>query len=186
MVKKLTILKVIEPFLIRPHEKLHLAFISREIKEPHPTVRQWLNTLEKKGVLKKQIKGRLSMYSLNLENVNIIDFLTIAEKNKLIEFCDKYLKLKELVHVIHSLENIEALIFGSASEDFNKAEDVDLLIIGDSDKKKIKEFINRFNKEIHIVNLSNLNKVSTSLKEEIIKKHLILRGSEEIIRWMLW
>jgi DNA-binding transcriptional ArsR family regulator len=188
MVIKLTILEALEPFLSKPFEKLHLAEISRMLKEPHPTVRQWLNLLEKKGILKKQFQGRLTLYSLQLENQNIVDYLAIAEKNKLVRNCEKFLVLKELVYYINSnlKEEVKALIFGSAAEAFNKAEDIDLLIIGKMENNKFRAFSDRFNKELHTINLSSITKVSKSLKEEIIKKHLLLNGTEDFIRWMIW
>ena len=188
MVKKLTIFHALEPFLSKPKEKLHLAEISRKIKEPHPTVRQLLNQLERKGVLKKQFQGRLTLYSLNLEHQNIIDYLAIAEKARLIRKCEKWLVLKELVHFINSRcgENVKALVFGSATESFDKAEDVDLLLIGKIDAKSIRKFAERVNKELHIINVGTLNKISKSLKEEIVKKHLLIKGSEEVIKWIVW
>lgn len=188
MVKKITILQVLEPFLSKPKEKLHLAEISREIKEPHPTVRLWLNFLEKKGILKKEFKGRLTLYSLNIENQAVLDCLIIAEKNKLLKRYEKEPRLKELAFFINSTfkENSKALIFGSAAESFKKAQDIDLLTIGKVDEKKLKKFAERLNKELHLINVSSLDKISEALKIEIIKKHLILKGSEDLMRWMLW
>ena len=188
MVKKLTILETLEPFLSKPKEKLHLSSISREIKEPHPTVRQWLNLLERKGVLIKQFQGRLTLYSLNLENPNIVDYLVISEKSKLIRNCEKWLTLKELVNFINSNfgEDIKVLVFGSATESFNSAKDIDLLLIGKMNKKLSEDFAKRLNKELHIINVKTLNKVSNSLKQEIIKKHLLIKGSEDFIKWFLW
>ena len=185
MVNKLTILECLEPFLTKPTETLHLADIARLTNTPHPTLRLWLNNLEKQGILRKTYKGRLTLYELNLDN-NIIDYLTIAEKNKLIKICEKHLILKELTNFIQKNTNRNAIVFGSSADNFNKANDIDLLITGRIDKKKLKEFSKKFNKEIHLINVKNLNKISKSLKQEIIKKHLIIKGSEQILRWMLW
>jgi len=188
MVKKITIQKALEPFLSRLKQELHLAEISRIIDEPHPTVRQWLNSLHKKGVLLKESKGRLTLYKLDLNNYSILNYLVIAEKDKLIRKCEKSLLLKELANSL--IENLEegsmCLIFGSASEDFDKAGDIDLLIIGKTDETKIKKISSRLNKELHIINVPKLAKISNALKEEIIKKHLIIQGSESVLRWMVW
>ncbi len=187
MVKKLTIYHVLEPFLVKPFEKLHLANISREINEPHPTVRQWLNTLEKKAVLKKEHRGRQTLYSLNLQNPNIIDYLVISEKNKLIKKCEKWLVLGEIVYYINkNLKDGKVLIFGSAAESFNKAKDIDILVIGKEGNIDLKNFARKLNKELHIIQINNLAKVTKSLKIEIIKKHLLIKGSEDFVRWMLW
>lgn len=188
MVKKVTIMNVLEPFLINPKEKIHLSQIAREIKEPHPTIRQHLNILEDKGILKKENKGRLTLYSLNLENRNIIDYLIISEKNKLINISEREPLIKELSYFLNSNlhENTKAIIFGSASVSIKKASDIDILIIGKFNEKKMNGFSKRINKELHIINVNKLNKISESLKNEIIKKHIIIKGSEELVRWIIW
>jgi len=188
MVKKLTILNVLEPFLNRPEQSLHLAEISRIIKEPHPTVRQWLNYLEKKGILRKEYQGRLTLFSLNKTNYDVLNYLVISEKNRLISKCGNNLVMKELVNfLIENLEeNEECLIFGSAAEDFSKAEDVDLLVIKGRNEKKFNRIGSKINKELHIINVSSLKKISETLKKEVIKKHIIVKGSESIVRWMVW
>jgi len=186
MVKILTIYQALEPFLARQDEKLHLAGISRELKQPHPTVRQWLNALENKGILKKEHQGRLTLYSLNLLNPNIIDYLAIAEKNRLINQCEKNHVLAELVSYIHSNLSGNALIFGSASESFDSAQDIDLLLVGNTDTKQLKQFAKRLDKELHIISVRNIKKVSDALRKEISKKHLLINGSEELVRWLIW
>ncbi len=186
MVKKVTIYSVLEPFLVKPSEKLHLASISRDINQPHPTARQWLNYLEKKGILKKEQKGRLTLYSLNLESPNIIDYLVIAEKNKLIKKCEKLPLLAEFVSYINNFNgSIKVAIFGSAVDSFNSANDIDIIIVGNSDMNELKKFSKRLNKELHIINVSRFEKISKTLQAEIVKKHLLLKGSEDFVRWMI-
>ncbi|MBW2976153.1 hypothetical protein KY347_01755 [Candidatus Woesearchaeota archaeon] len=188
MVKKLTIFTALGPFLVKPREKLHLARISREINEPHPTVRQWLNMLEHKGVLKKEYQGRLTLYSLNLQNPNIITYLVLSEKFKLLKKCEKWPVFWEIVSNINLKfnENVKVLIFGSAAESFSNANDIDMLIVGKQDLKEIKKLAKRLNKGLHIIQVKSLNKISQSLKNEILKKHLLVKGSEDLVRWMLW
>jgi DNA-binding transcriptional ArsR family regulator len=186
MVRKLTIISILEPFLYRPKEKLHLAEISRKTKEPHPTARQWLNLLEKKGVLRKQHKGRLTMYSLNLDSRNLLGYLVIAEKSKMIRKCEKELLLKELNNFVQTTIKSDVLVFGSAVDSLRSANDIDLLVVGKSEDAAIKNFSKKINKEIHIINVKKFELVSKSLKEEIIRKHLILKGSENALGWMIW
>ena len=188
MVKKLTILKALEPFLSQPKESLHLAYLAKELKEPHPTVRLWLRWLEKAGVLKKQVKGRLSLYALNHKHQNIIDYVAIAEKNRVIQKCEKELLLREVIGFMRDNieENTKAILFGSAMESTQKANDIDLLLTGKIDKEKVKAFSKKINKELHVISVKDLQSVSPALRSEIIKKHLIINGSEEIVRWLLW
>ncbi len=188
MVNKLTILYVLEPFLTKPHEQLHLADIARTLNRPHPTVRQHLGFLEKEGILKKSRKGKLSLYSLNFGSSHILHYLAIAEKNSLIEKCKKELLLGELLSYMHAslAEHNKALIFGSAAQLQKKANDIDVLITGKFDKENIEKFSDRFNIKVHLINVKELRDVTQTLKQEILKKHLLIQGSEEILRWLLW
>ena len=186
MVEKLTIVEAIEPFLNKLGQSIHLANICKELNQPHPTVRLKLNTLLKYGVLKKTYKGRLTLYSLNLDHPNLIDYLTIAEKNKLILKCQKELLFREIVKFLREQDCLNsAIIFGSAVYNLKKANDVDVLIVGKVDNKKFNDFSNKINKKLHIITLTNFNDVSVSLKKEILTKHLIVAGTEQVLRWLL-
>ncbi len=183
MVNNITILSVLEPLLFK-QEWTHLAEISRELKMPHPTARIYLNDLEKEGILIKQSLGKMIMYKLNYSNPLILDYIILVEKSRLIKKCSKDVLLKEIVSFLHDFDN-PILIFGSASIDFKNANDIDLLIIGEFDKSKIKEFEKKHDIKFHLINLKKLDEISSAMKEEIKKKHLIVQDSEEIIKWML-
>ncbi len=188
MVQKITMLSVLEPFLSRPFFGLHLADISREIKQPHPTVRQHLNDLEKRGVLKKSIKGRLTIYSLNFDNPLIVHYLSICENSKMITVSERYLILKEMVLFLNLnlSEQNTAVIFGSAVRDIKRANDIDLLVCGKSGiEKMVDVFAEKINRKIHVVNVSSLGCVSPALKEEILKKHLIVQGTDVVVKWLI-
>ena len=187
MVTKMTAWLCLAPFL-KTGEPLHLADISRKLKKNHTSVRKHLNLIEKQGVLIKQIKGRLTLYSLNASNPLIIDYLVLAEKENLIKKCRESLLLNEVVSFLHQNlnENNKALIFGSSAEDIKKANDIDIIITEKINfEGKIKDFEKRFNIEIHLINVKSLSAVSESLKKEVFEKHLIIQGSEEVIKWLI-
>jgi len=186
MVKKITMWLYLEP-LLYSEEYLHLSDISRKLEKNHAVVRQYLNFFESLGVLSKKIKGRLTMYKVNFSHPLIIDYMVLAEKEKLTDKCKKDLIINEIVGFLHNNlnENNKALIFGSSVINSRKAEDIDLLISGKINENKIKEFEKKFNVSIHLINIKNLNSVKQSLKKEIKTKHLIVQGSEEIIKWLI-
>ena len=188
MVKELTIMQTLIPFLSRPKEALHLAFLSKEIHEPHPTVRLWLQVLEEEGILKKSFKGRLTLFSLNYDHPLLLEYLVVAEKWKIIKKAKEELLFKELLSFLDTslTENNNALLFGSAVLSFKTASDIDILITGSIDQKKVEMFSKKVNKQIHLIVVKSLSHVSAALKVEIIKKHLIIKGSEDIARWLLW
>ena len=183
MVNNITTLSGLEPLLYK-QEWIHLAEISRELKMPHPTARIYLNEFEKQGVVVKQTKGRLTLYKLNYSSPLIIDYIILVEKNKLINKSSKEVLLKEIVSFLHDINN-PAIIFGSASLNLKNASDIDLIIMGNFDKHSFKEFEKKHDIKFHFINLNKLEEINLSLKEEIIKKHLIIQDSEKIIKWML-
>ncbi len=188
MVQKVTMLSVLDPFLSRPFSGLHLAEISREIKQPHPTVRQHLNDLEKRGVLRKSTKGRLTIYSLNCDNPLIVHYLSISEKNRMIVASESDLILKELILFLNSglCEGNIAVIFGSAVGDIKRANDIDLLVTGNTRiLEKVDAFAEKINRKIHVVNVPSLGRVSPALKNEILKKHLIVQGVDVVLKWLI-
>lgn len=186
MVNKITIWLVLEPLLYL-QEFTHLADISRKVKIPHPTLRKYLNDFEKLGIVIKQFKGRLTMYKLNYTNPLIEDYIQLIEKEKLINRSQKELILNEIVSFIHeNIEDNKILIFGSATENIKKANDIDLLVIGETDiQEKLKLLEKKLNIEFHIINIKKFSEINQGLKTEIINKHMIINNIEEFVKWML-
>ncbi len=186
MVNKLTINSYLEPFL-NATDFIHLSELARKVGKNHTVVRLYMNQLEKYGILEKKIVGRLTMYKLKSSPV-LIDYLCLAEKEKLIIKCRKDLILRELVGFLHENlnEHNNSLIFGSATIDFSKAADIDLLVTGKIDfEDKIKELEKRLSIKLHLVNAKDLNSITPTLRKEILAKHLIIGGCEAITKWLI-
>ncbi len=181
MVKKISIWSILEPLLYS--EPVHLAEISRKLKSPHTTVRKQLAVFEKIGLISKEKKGRQTFYKLK-HNPLLIDYLTIIEKEKLIKRCREELLLKEIVSYLHKFDN-PILIFGSATHSLKKARDVDMLVVGKLKKSELVVLEKKLNLKFHIIHVENLKQVNETLKKEIINKHLIVQGSEELIKWLI-
>jgi len=186
MVNKLTIGFYLEPFLDNK-DFMHLSELARKLEKHHTVVRLHMNKLEKQGILEKKIVGRLTMYKLK-PTVVLIDYLCLAEKEKIIAKCQKDLILKEIVGFLHDnlTEYNKCLIFGSATIDSRKAGDIDLLITGKIDfESELKELENRLNINVHLMNTKDLNSITPTLKREIFAKHIIIQGCEEITKWLI-
>lgn len=180
MVNNLTIMS---PFLNKPFEKLHLADLSRETNIPHPTARLHLEELVNENILIKTHKGRLTLYELNFNNHQLIDYLTILEKQKLIKKCDDLL-FNELVEELKKLKK-DCLIFGSASKNLKKATDIDIIILSKKIPKKIENISKKLNKNLHCLNIISLNQINSALRAEILNKHLIVNGTERFLKWLI-
>ena len=187
MVEKMTIWSYLEPF-IYTDEYLHLADVSKKVGKPHSTVRKHLNFFEEMGVLKKTVKGRLTMYKTDKSSPKLVDSLSSAEKDKMRRKREEDILLNEVVDFFQKIISLDssAVIFGSATENVKKANDIDLLVIGGNiSKKEIMVFEKKFGIEIHLIKLKSFEDVRESLKIEIGKKHLIVQGTEAIVRWLI-
>ncbi len=186
MVNKLTIWSYLDPFLYSK-EFMHLSDISRKIGRNHTVVRLYLNRFEKQGILEKKLIGRMTLYRIKLSPL-LIDYLCLAEKEKLVSKCQKDLVLKEIIGFLHNYlnEDNKAVIFGSATIDARKAGDIDLLITGEIDfEENLKELEKSLNVNFHILNAKNLESIKDALKKEILAKHIIVQGTEEVVTWLL-
>ncbi len=182
MVEKITKWLYLEPLLFK--DWVHLAEISKKISKNHSVARQYLNYFEKKGIIMKQNIGRMTMYKLNMKYPLIVDIISLVEKERLIDKSRDIL-LKEFLGFVHGNFNNCLLIFGSFVENPETAKDIDLLALGNIDKNKFKEIERKLNRKIHLININKLNEVSDALKEEVRKKHLIIQGVEEIVKWLI-
>src|SRR3989344_2743873 len=139
--------------------------------------------------------GKSKVYSLNLENNQVREFLSLSEKKETLKLLNKEFLIKKLYDEFISL-NLDGcfILFGSyASLTHTKESDIDLLYIGKLDereKKSIKEFGKIYNKEIHLTNM-NLRQFKEqlfkqgALIKEIIKNHIILYNHDIFIN-ELW
>lgn len=92
--------------------------------------------------------------------------------------------LKEIVEYLHSFDN-PIILFGSAVDSVKEARDVDILVVGRFNLEKVKLIERRLNLKFHVINVKSLKEINETLKKEIMKKHLIVQGSEELIKWLI-
>ncbi len=181
MVKKVTKWFYLQPFLFT-RDPLHLLDISRKLNENHATARKYLNEFAKEGLLRITQKGRLTLYELNPDFPLIIDYLSIAEKEHLIQKSKQNKILKELISDLQAKASKPVIIFGSSAKDFSNAEDIDLIC---SEALKIDGLKNKYEKEFHVIRVKSLSEIQEALKKETKKKHIIVYGVEEVVKWLI-
>jgi len=183
MVDKVTKWLYLEPLLFCD-DWVHLSEISKRLGKNHSVVRQYLGEFEKQGFVKKLQRGRMSMYRINLDSPFIVDVFVLVEKERLLSR-GKDLIVKEVVGFLHgNFEKSDVIIFGSFVDNPRKANDVDILVVGNS-KVKFNGLGKNINKKVHLVSVKDLGKISDVLREEIRKGHLIVQGSEKVVRWLI-
>ena len=163
--------------------------LSRALNINHQTALNHLKELVKEKILLSSTKGRNYEYELNKENIITEYMLRIAELYKSMEsFSNKELKIL-INEIIPYCEGI--ILFGSfASSTFNKESDIDLIIVGKSDKNKINKIIENHPRTINIEYISyNDFKKSLNQKKalaiEILKNHIIYNNVSKIVKIFL-
>ena len=190
MVNKITKTKIIRLFANNYEKRYYLREIASLLKKPHQTVKPYVESLTKERILIKNQRKNIVEYTLNFNNNQLIDYLVIAEKERLIKRLNEDTLLKTFLEKISAyfIKNT-FLIFGSSTEKIQRSSDIDLLIIGNVNKSRIEKSISEFekiyNKKIHKVQISDLSKLTHALTKEIYKKHLIFNNTEQIVRFFV-
>jgi predicted nucleotidyltransferase len=175
--------------------EFHVRQIAKLINKSHAGLLPHLNNLEKTKVLVSKEVGKSKVFSLNLENNQIRELLSIAEKKGSLELLNKEIFIKKIYEEFLKLNLMGSLVlFGSyASETNTKESDIDLLWLGnlkETEIKKIKNFGKMYNKEIHLVSMSfkefdvQLSKGGALIKE-IVNNHIVLSNSDLFVNEML-
>jgi len=174
---------IIQLYLNNYSKRYYLRELARKLKKPHQTIKPYL----KLPVLIEEKRGKIIEYYLNLKSPLLLNYLTIAEQDKLINLLEKDILLKTLYQkLLPNFKTSTFIIFGSATRSTKEANDIDLLAITkDNIKSIIKEFEEIYSKKIHLIQINEISDLSTSLKKEIYKNHLILNNTEEIIRYFI-
>ncbi|MEK6984512.1 MAG: nucleotidyltransferase domain-containing protein [Nanoarchaeota archaeon] len=185
MVKKITKFKIIEHFLADYGRRYYIRELASILKKPHQTIKPYLEALVKEGILTKNIRKNVTEYSINFKDKRMYDYLVIAEKEKLIERLqnDTYLMiLFEKLSVFFRDDTF--IIFGSAVDKIQEGSDIDLLVIGKQNTAmQIADFEKIYNKNVHKIQVKNLESPNLTFIKEIYKKHLIFNNTEDVIRF---
>jgi len=168
--------------------KLNGREIARRLKINHQTAFNHLNELEKESIVNTVIDGRNKLYSLNLNSLKCQEYIDIAEKYKSLERLDGDISIiiEELLKYSETI-----ILFGSYAEfSENKESDIDLIIIGKSDKENITRLIKKYPVEINIEYIT-LKEFKNSVMQrkalaiEILKKHILFGEISPIIKIFL-
>ena len=173
--------KVFEEFLRDFKAELTGSFIAKKKKLNQKTTANFLNKLEREAILKSKKQGKNRLYSLNLENREIVkNFIIAVEHLRAINFYKNNLLIKEISEKIQDQIKGIAIIFGSYAKGIQKQDsDLDILIIGKCNEKEINKTSRTYKIEISL-------KIYTTLKydiltKEVIKDHIIIENAEQFI-----
>ncbi len=185
MVKKVTKYKIIMLYLNDYNRSYYLRELASILQKPHQTIKPYVEGLVKEGILKKNKRKNIVEYSINNKNEKTQEYLIISEKEKLMNRLLEETILNLLYEKLSNYFNENTfIIFGSASEQIKKGSDIDLLLIGKKNiSRELKDFEEVYNKKIHKIQITSMDKLTPSLIIEIYKKHLIFNNTEKVLRF---
>ncbi len=125
-------IKLLTVFLLNPSTEYFIRELTRKLDEQINSVRRELSNLKKLGLLKCKFKNRKKFYIVNQDFILFNDLRSIIVKS---------LNSKE--NIIKSVLKLGEISFLLISGVFlEKESTVDLLIVGEVDKKKIETYLN--------------------------------------------
>lgn len=166
-------------FLQNTNKEINLKEFEKQYGVPHQTIKPRLEKFVKARVLNKEKRDRFLFYSINKDNPLTREYLTICEKERLIEFLDKKPIMKRLYEELAKyFKDSSILLFGSSTNN-EKYNDIDLLAITKNDaiKKTVKQFEQTYSKKIHLITTNEKN-MTKRFKNELQKKHIILNNHD--------
>lgn len=180
-------LKILREFASDYSKRIYGRDVAKRLKMNQKTVSNTLNELEKEHVLKFKQEGKNKYYYLNEFYPYLKEIINLLETQRKINFLERYKKLKDLFVKLEKRTEGILVIFGSyANFSSNEKSDLDVFVIGKS--KSVEDLEELYNIKINIVRL-NKSKFDKNeyIIQEIIKNHIILKGTEEFIelikRW---
>lgn len=156
-------------FFVNPQAEMYLNEMARKFKVDRGNLARKLAELEKEGILLKNKKGNLSLYTVNRAYPFLRELRRIFLKSFGLE--------NELRRKLKSIKGIKsAIIFGSYAKDKLSAEsDIDLLLVGSHKlldaQSEIIKLQSRLDREINVIDMTE-GEFHRKKNEEFLKNAL--------------
>ncbi len=174
------------PFSDNYSDRLSASELARKSGIPQQTTSRLLNKLVKLNLINYVKEGKNKLFYFDLEKQTTKIILNFIENQKALRF---QLKIKEVSVIINEfLKHCESLIiFGSyASDSFSKESDLDIVVLGRSNKEEIKRIKQKQILQIneHYASYNEFAKILRSknpLSIEIMKNHILFGDVSRIV-----
>ena len=185
MVLNSKVIEVLSEFSSDYNKKIYGREIARKLKMNQKTVSNLLNKLEKDNILKFTQEGKNKYYFFNKLNPQTKEIIKLIEIKRKIRFIEKYKKIRELFEKLEQKTQGILIVFGSyANFSSHEKSDLDIFVMGKI--QELKDLEQLYNLKINAVK-SDKNKFNAndSFIKEVIKNHIVLKGTEEFID-LIW
>ena len=182
-------LQVLSLFTFGFYREFYIREVQKLLKISPRTAQLILDDFEKKTVLESETKGKIRTYKIK-KSETAKDYLVFAEDYKKISFLKKRPMIREIVtKITPSIKGI-GLIFGSYAKGLEKkGSDLDVFIIGECDRSKIRKFSDLYGIEISVKVYPTkiFEKVLKNdiLIKEVLSNHIVFLGAEPLVKTVL-
>jgi predicted nucleotidyltransferase len=126
-------IQLLQPFLYKPKIEMYQSEIIKETGVPQTRALKLLKLLTERGILEEKIKAGSKFYSTRVDQPVLKQLKVLIIVSKLYELTREF-----------SEENIEVYLFGSAARgDDTEYSDIDLLVIGNADKRTVSRLVDK-------------------------------------------
>lgn len=171
-----TRVKLLRLFLINPQKSYYIREITRLIDERINSVRRELKNLEKLGMVVPEIKKQKKYYTNNS------DFILYPELRSLILKAQVTLE-KDLVSAIRKIGSIAYMVLTGLFVGLKDTQ-VDILIVGKVNRRKLKRLMSKFQKNLgREINYTVMSKQEFQYRRDITDRFLynILENKKIVI-----
>ena len=178
-------LKTISLFSQGYDESFHIRQLAGIIGISVRTAQIILNYLEDKSILTSSFVGKSKIYKLNKNTISY-NYILLAEQYKKIGFLESNQLIGEVCDKLAFFTKGSIIVFGSyAKDNADDKSDLDIFVIGEIDRKRIKEISETYNIEINpkIYSLEDIDKRKPKdfLIREVLDNHIIIKGGETFL-----
>ena len=170
----------LEMYLPDLGKSISLSEFEDYFKTPHQTIKKHLYRFHK--ILEQEKRERFLFYKLKKENPLVKEYLSMCEKERLIDFLEKNTLFGRLYNELSPFfVDSKILIFGSSigRKDYK---DIDILIISQNRKIRqvLKKFQDTYSVSLHMIQTKEKNLTKTFI-QEIRQKHIIFNEHDYFI-----
>lgn len=165
--------KLLKTFLLNPDEEFFIRELTRKLDEQINSIRRELDNLKKIGLLKSRVRNRKKYYYINKE------FLVFRELRDM--FVKASSNDEQMGRAISKMGEVDFLLL--SGKFVNKISKVDLLLVGEVDKKKLQKYLDETLKGKKDIKFTIISKKDFLYRLECNDKFVkeILKGEGNIV-----
>jgi uncharacterized protein len=190
MSKKLDInendLWVLSLFTQGYNREYYIREISTLLPISHGTAQTVLERLEKKIVLSSSLRGKTRVFGIRPGEI-AVQYFILAEQYRKISFIEEQPYIFEILNKIDPLIEGVTLLFGSyAKGTETKESDLDLIVAGTANEKKIAKMAQMYNVEVNVHAVAPDAFLKTDTRDTLLveakKHHIVWKNTERFVR----